>query len=179
MTSLARYHSRSPRYILDTSDNHLIRLSGADRLAWEESTVLKNVSLTGLSFSAPRDLSPQLGEIIKIQFQVPGSQMMACYGLVIRIEASSEFENDIAIHFYKLDRVQRVNLVQGLAQKMTADRKQNSDPKDKFNYEPKANTTSATASRQVNWTNVHRLFMVVTMVTCLMVWLTLLKVFWL
>ena len=121
--SLARYHSRSPRYILDTYDNNLIRLSGAEKLSWEEKTVIRNISLTGLSFTAPRDLSPQLGEIIKIQFQVPGAEMMACYALIIRIEVLNDFDNEIAIHFYKLDRVQRINLVQGLAEKMTSDQK--------------------------------------------------------
>jgi hypothetical protein len=116
--SLARYHARSPRYTLDTQDNHLVRYSGADRLTWEEKTELKNISLTGLSFVASQDLSPQLGEIIKIQFAVPGSEMMACYGVITRIEQTNDFENEIAVHFYKLDRVQRINLVQGLASKV-------------------------------------------------------------
>ncbi|AZZ35943.1 hypothetical protein CIK05_03755 [Bdellovibrio sp. qaytius] len=117
-SSLARYHARSPRYILDTQDNNLIRFSGAERLPWEEKTELRNVSLTGLSFICANDLSPQLGEIIKIQFAVPGSETMACYAIVIRIAPDDNFTNEIAVHFYKLDRIQRINLVQGLAQKM-------------------------------------------------------------
>jgi hypothetical protein len=116
--SLARYHARSPRYILDTQDNNLIRFSGAERLPWEEKTELRNVSLTGLSFICANDLSPQLGEIIKIQFSVPGSDTMACYAIVIRIAADDDYANEIAVHFYKLDRIQRINLVQGLAVKM-------------------------------------------------------------
>jgi len=115
--SLARYHARSPRYILDTQDNSLIRFSGAERLPWEEKTELRNVSLTGLSFICAKDLSPQLGEIIKIQFSVPGSETMACYAIVIRIASDDNYSNEIAVHFYKLDRIQRINLVQGLAQK--------------------------------------------------------------
>jgi hypothetical protein len=118
-TSLARYHARAPRYILDTEDNSLIRLSGAEQLAWEENTELRDVSLTGLSFTAPQDLSPQIGEVIKIQFSVPGSQQMACFAVVIRIEKLDSFENQIGVHFYKLDRTQRLNIVQGLAQKVT------------------------------------------------------------
>lgn len=116
--SLARYHARSPRYILDTQDNNLIRFSGAERLPWEEKTELRNVSLTGLSFVCASDLSPQLGEIIKIQFAVPGSETMACYAIVIRIAPEDSYANEVAVHFYKLDRIQRINLVQGLAQKM-------------------------------------------------------------
>ena len=117
-TSLARYHARAPRYILDTEDNSLIRLSGAEQLAWEENTELRDVSLTGLSFTAPHDLSPQIGEVIKIQFSVPGAHQMACFAVVIRIEKLDSFENQIGVHFYKLDRTQRLNIVQGLAQKV-------------------------------------------------------------
>lgn len=125
--SLARYHARSPRYILDTQDNSLIRFSGAERLPWEEKTELRNVSLTGLSFVCANDLSPQLGEIIKIQFSVPGSETMACYAIVIRIAAEDNYSNEIAVHFYKLDRLQRINLVQGLAVKMDAKKFNSSD----------------------------------------------------
>ena len=117
-TSLARYHARAPRYILDTDDNNLIRLSGAEQLSWEENTELRDVSLTGLSFTAPQDLSPQIGEVIKIQFSVPTSEQMACFAVVIRIEKTDNFENLIGVHFYKLDRTQRLNIVQGLAQKV-------------------------------------------------------------
>ena len=131
--SLACYHARSPRYILDTQDNNLIRYSGAERLSWEEKTELKNVSLTGLSFTSARDLSPQLGEIIKIQFQVPQAETMACYAVVIRIQSIDEGGmNEISVHFYKLDRLQRINLVQGLAQKLDGDQKAN--PKAKPSY---------------------------------------------
>ena len=170
--SLARYHSRSPRYILDTYDNNLIRLSGAEKLSWEEKTVIRNISLTGLSFTAPRDLSPQLGEIIKIQFQVPGSEMMACYALIIRIEVLNDFDNEIAIHFYKLDRVQRINLVQGLAEKMTADQKAASPPDSKGKYD------KSTPFARQPLSIFQKIFMVMTMITCLLAWITVLKVFW-
>ena len=117
MTQLAKYHGRAPRYVLNTEDNNLIRYSGSERLPWEENTLIKNISLTGLTFSAPTDLSPMIGEIVKIQFVIPGSKQMACYAIVIRIDADSEYENSIAVHFYKLDRLQRINLLQGLTEK--------------------------------------------------------------
>jgi hypothetical protein len=117
-TSLARYHARAPRYILDTQDDSLIRLSGASPFSWEESTELRDVSLTGLSFTAPQDLSPQIGEVIKVQFSVPGSKQMACYAVVIRIEKLDLLDNLIGVHFYKLDRTQRLNIVHGLTEKI-------------------------------------------------------------
>lgn len=126
MTSaLAKYHNRAPRYTLNTHDNCLIRYSGSERWSWEEKTEVKNISLTGLSFVAPNDLSPIIGEIIKIQFSVPGGQQMACYAVVIRVDAEGEFDNLVAVHFYKLDRVQRLNLLQGLTQTMKATEEKN------------------------------------------------------
>ena len=59
-----------------------------------------------------------MGEVIKIQFSVPGSLQMACYAIVIRIEKINQFDNMIGVHFYKLDRTQRLNLVHGLAGKV-------------------------------------------------------------
>ncbi len=120
MTQLAKYHGRAPRYVLNTEDNNLIRYSGSERWSWEEKTEIRNVSLTGLSFLAPADLSPLLGEIIKIEFVIPGAKQMACYAIVIRIDNDNEFENSVAVHFYKLDRLQRINLLQGLSQKNSA-----------------------------------------------------------
>ncbi len=156
--SLARYHARSPRYILDTQDNNLIRYSGAERLSWEEKTELKNVSLTGLSFTSARDLSPQLGEIIKIQFQVPQAETMACYAVVIRIQSIDESGmNEISVHFYKLDRLQRINLVQGLAQKIDGDLKANPKPKPSY------------------WVSIPSLIMMTFSVA---IWLILMKLYW-
>ena len=121
--SLARYHARQPRYILNATDNNLIRYSGAERYSWEEKTELKNISLTGLTFTAPIDIKPQLGEVIKLQFEVPGSEAMACHAIVTRIEHINSYDCEIAIHFYKLERLQRINLVQGLTIKNSLNKK--------------------------------------------------------
>lgn len=154
--SLARYHARAPRYILNTEDNSLVRLSGAEQFSWEEKTELRDVSLTGLSFLAQQDLSPQIGEVIKIQFSVPGSQQMACYAVVIRIEKINQFDNLIGVHFYKLDRTQRLNLVHGLADKV-----QKKLPED------------------VNQKKFNNIISVVGLILTLLCWLTLMKIYFL
>lgn len=41
MTSLAKYHGRSPRYILDTEDESLVRVAGPQQVPWEEGTAIK------------------------------------------------------------------------------------------------------------------------------------------
>lgn len=119
--SLARFHARAPRYILNTNDNELIRVAGPKQTPWEENTEIKNVSLTGLAFTAPEDLSPQLGEVIKIQFLVPGGKQMACFAIVTRIEPEKTNFVLIGVHFYKLEMSHRIVLAQGLTRKIKAD----------------------------------------------------------
>lgn len=115
---LARYHGRSPRYILNTQDDSLIRVAGPRQMPWEEGTEIRNISLTGLGFIAPSDLCPLLGEVIKIQFEVPGSQPMACYAVVTRIDPLKNQKMLVGVHFYKLEMAQRIALAQGLSRKL-------------------------------------------------------------
>lgn len=115
---LARYHARSPRYILDTEDDSLIRVAGPHKMPWDEDTDIRNVSLTGLSFTAPDDLCPVLGEVIKVQFVVPGSQQMACHAIVTRLEPDKNNKILVAVHFYKLEMAHRIVLAQGLSKKI-------------------------------------------------------------
>jgi PilZ domain len=156
--SLARYHARQPRYILNATDNNLIRYSGAERYSWEEKTELKNISLTGLTFSAPIDIKPQLGEVIKIQFEVPGAEPMACHAIVTRIEHINSYDCEIAIHFYKLERIQRINLVQGLTIKNSQNQK----------LEVKSGPSK-----------IRRLFNVAALLTAAFIWAIVLRTFFL
>ncbi len=117
MTSLARYHGRSPRYILNTEDESLVRVAGPKQTPWEEGTEIRNVSLTGLAFTAPDDLCPLLGEVVKIQFIPPGSRQMACYAIVTRLEEMKGARTLVGVHFYKLEMAQRIVLAQGLARR--------------------------------------------------------------
>ncbi|MBL7671741.1 MAG: PilZ domain-containing protein [Bdellovibrionaceae bacterium] len=112
---LAKYHARSPRYILNTQDDSLVRVAGPQQIPWDEGTEIRNVSLTGLAFTAPEDLCPNLGEVIRIQFAIPGSEQMACYGIVTRLDPESHERILVGIHFYKLDMAHRIVLAQGLS----------------------------------------------------------------
>ncbi len=118
-------------------------------------TELRDISLTGLSFLAQQDLSPQIGEVIKIQFSVPNSQQMACYAVVIRIEKINQFDNLVGVHFYKLDRTQRLNLVHGLAEKV----QKNKHPE---------NTKQG---------KINTIISVAGLIITLLCWLTLMKVY--
>ncbi len=117
-TSLAQYHSRSPRYILQPQDNTLIRVAGPAQTPWEEGTEIKNISLSGLAFTAPVELCPIVGEFIKIQFHIPSAVEMACFGLVTRLEPLNSSEMLVGIQFHKLEMPARIVLLQGLAQRL-------------------------------------------------------------
>lgn len=114
---LARYHARSPRYILNTEDDSLVRVAGPRQLPWEEGTEIKNVSLTGLAFTAPEDLCPLLGEVIRIQFNIPGGKQTACHAIVTRLEEFDAGRMLVAVHFYKLEMAHRIILAQGLSRR--------------------------------------------------------------
>ena len=116
--NLAKYHARSPRYILYPQDNTLIRVAGPKQVPWEEGTDIKNISLTGLVFTAPSDLCPSIGEFIKIEYSVPGSQKMAAHALVTRLEDSSASKTLVGVKFFRMDLAQRIILAQGLALKL-------------------------------------------------------------
>lgn len=125
MTNLAKYHARSPRYILRTEDNSLIRVAGPFQTPWEESTSIQNVSLTGLAFVAQADLCPSLGEVIKIQFSPPAlhqeqtqNKQIACYAIVSRLDRINQSCFMVAVHFYKMDMGHRVALAQSLTSNM-------------------------------------------------------------
>lgn len=115
---LAKYVARSPRYVLQPQDDTFIRLGGPHQSPWEESTEILNLSLTGLSFVAPKDLCPIVGEIIKIQFEVPDSGPMACLGLVTRLEVLDDNKMQVGLHFVKLDPLHKLELIQALAKKL-------------------------------------------------------------
>jgi hypothetical protein len=116
--SLAKYHIRSPRYILQPEDNTLIRVAGPNQIPWEEGTEIKNISLTGIAFTVPADLCPSIGEFIKIQYSVPGAQQMACHSLVTRLDDYSNTQTLVGVKFYRVDLARRVLLAQSLAIKL-------------------------------------------------------------
>lgn len=132
-SSLAKYHARQPRYILQPHDNTFIRVAGPKQLPWEEGTEIRNISLSGLSFMAPSDLCPIVGEVIKIQFEVPGKTQMACHGLVTRLEPVGHHSMLVGIQFIKMEMPQRLALLQGLAQKLK-DQQSRNEKQTQSNY---------------------------------------------
>lgn len=114
---LSQYYQRSPRYILIPQDECLIRVAGPKQTPWEEGTEILNISNTGLCFTAPEILLPRHGEYIRVQFDVPGSQQMACHAKVVRIERLNPEMSLVGIEFESLNPSQQWNLSRGLKKK--------------------------------------------------------------
>jgi hypothetical protein len=115
---LARFQPRYARYTLSPIEDSFIRVAGPNQTPWEEDTEILNISLTGLAFTAPLELAPKLGEVIKIEFKSPEQQKMACYAIVSRLESMRTENVLIGIRFYKMTMPQRIGLATGLAQKL-------------------------------------------------------------
>jgi hypothetical protein len=118
MNSLAKYHVRAPRYILQPEDDTLIRVSGPKQLPWEENTEISNISITGLAFVTSSDLCPVVGEFIKIQFKLPGGKPMACHALVTRLEPKKDHRVLVGVQFQKLQPSHKLLLMQALSNKL-------------------------------------------------------------
>lgn len=136
--SLAKYVSRSPRYILQTEDNTLIRLAGPNQVPWEEGTEIQNISLSGLGFTAPADLSPVIGEVIRVQFEVPNASQMACFALVSRLERRSSSTVFVGVQFMKLDLPQRLYLTHSLSLKLREQQRREARQRSQMNWHLKA-----------------------------------------
>ncbi len=132
VSHLAQYVTRHPRYVLQPHDNTLIRVAGPQQTPWEEGTEIYNVSLTGLAFTAPADLCPLLGEGIRIQFEAPGKEQMACMAMVSRVQPVGKTTMLVGVKFLKLDMSQRLWIAQGLARKLK-------EQMEKKNLESKSN----------------------------------------
>jgi hypothetical protein len=103
---------------LQPYDNTLIRVAGPSQVPWEEGTEIRNISLSGLAFTAPSELCPIIGESIKIQFETPGATQLACFGLVTRLEPINQSEMLVGIQFQKLELAHKIVFLQGLAKKL-------------------------------------------------------------
>lgn len=120
---LAYFKQRATRYVLNTQDLSLIRYAGPRSEPWEEGTQIQDISTSGLSFTTPESLTPQIGERIRVQFHVPGSIEMACYGRVVRLEEHRRGDTLVAIRFEELTAAHRIVLSQGLRRRLKLLRK--------------------------------------------------------
>lgn len=117
-----QFIQRAPRYVLRPEDSQVVRFAHREDKSRSYSTNIIDVSTTGLAFRVHKDTQPQIGDIIMIEFTVPGAQKMACYARVIRIEEPhnrgqwKSYSDDliIGVRFQQLLSAHTANLALGL-----------------------------------------------------------------
>lgn len=121
--ALRRFVPRAPRYTLQTGDNHNLRFAINGQNHKSFSTRFLNVSETGLAFLIDRDSAPHLGEMIKLEFPVPGGEQIAWFAKVVRLEdfgasqwwsenepADSSSDVVVGVQFHLMPEAHRANI---------------------------------------------------------------------
>jgi PilZ domain len=88
---LRKFMPRAPRYTLRPSDKHAMRfaLETTRGPGGIESTLMYNISESGLAFIVDAPSPIQIGEAVKVEFPIPGGEQIAWWGRVVRIEEYS------------------------------------------------------------------------------------------
>jgi hypothetical protein len=69
-----------------------MRFAGMDTKGVTTPARVNNLSATGLSFFVDPFDAPPVGTMLKMEFQLPGSQQVAWFGTVVRVEERSEWD---------------------------------------------------------------------------------------
>jgi len=123
-----KFVHRAPRYVLRGSDNKILRYSvEGEHHTPIHTTTFVNVSLTGIAFITHKQSAPKEGDVIKLEFPVPGGDQIAWWGIVVRIEqyrprrgwhlkSDFEIEDDVyvAVKFESLPEGHRHIITHGL-----------------------------------------------------------------
>lgn len=79
---------RSPRYQLrghDVTTARFKTLFKPSRSRVSETEVI-DISETGISFRIRESRAPRLGDVLAVEFRIPGGQQIACKAMVVRLE---------------------------------------------------------------------------------------------
>lgn len=85
--SARRFTERAVRYSVRPQDDSVMKFAFNQRKQGQYfQTEFLNISETGLAFTCDRRNLPRMGEVIKVEFPIPGHERMAWYARVVRIE---------------------------------------------------------------------------------------------
>jgi len=120
-----QFEARAPRYRMKGTDNSVLRFSAYAKGSKKLQTRILNLSETGMAFLLPIFENPKEGEIIKIEFQVPGGGVVACFARIMRLELHKVFsEHDgpkafrlVAVTFIDLPVAHRKEIREGIMAK--------------------------------------------------------------
>lgn len=124
-------YPRAPRYVIAYGDTEVLRFAQLPKGSKTKHTRIVNISESGLAFLVPLHEAPELDETIKIEFTAPGSEAMACFAKVVRVELHTTYQRGerpqnfklVAVEFSQIHPLQRQMLSQGLADKFREQQK--------------------------------------------------------
>lgn len=124
---LKRFIPRAPRYVLRPEDAQLLYFAHKEQVGVKYPTKILNVSETGIAFLVYKSTAPRIGDVIKIEFPVPGAEQIAWWGHVVRLEeytdepwwsetdeTSSSTEILVGVSFHHLPEGHRKEIRDGL-----------------------------------------------------------------
>ena len=114
--------NRSPRYVLQVKDKKILRYAPYPRGNRTFFTEVLNLSETGMAFTVPFLDSPQVGEMMMVEFSTPSSSNFACFAKVQRVQKLTILESDffqkecklVAVKFEQLKNEQLLLLRKSL-----------------------------------------------------------------
>ncbi len=130
MSAAQRYEKRSARYVFRTSDQTLMRFADMDARGVSHHATVRDLSETGLAFTFGREEKPTSfpdeGDLLKIEFNVPGRKSIACFATVVRVEHVNDWDPDwgdrgftkVALHFRNLPTLHLRTIQLGLKGKV-------------------------------------------------------------
>lgn len=126
-SAASQYRPRSPRYVLRADDHTLMRFAGMETRGITMQAQVVDLSETGLSFSiGTQSDAPEEGDMLKVEFTVPGRRQIACFATVVRVQTHSEWDpvlgsrsyRTVALQFRHLPKPHLRALQVGLSEKV-------------------------------------------------------------
>lgn len=109
MSTASRYHPRAPRYVFRPMDQRLMRIKSEEKKAIAVAARIRDLSTSGLSFVISGDQAPREGEMLKIEFTLPGDahpskRKIAWFASVVRLAPNQDAGATtlVASRFYRL-----------------------------------------------------------------------------
>lgn len=92
MSAARHYFSRSPRYVFGSEDESALRYAGMNTRGIIRRAAIRDLSESGLAFAIGETQAPEEGELLKIEFPIPGRKTIACFATVVRVDKRSEWD---------------------------------------------------------------------------------------
>ncbi|MCB0415657.1 MAG: PilZ domain-containing protein, partial [Bdellovibrionales bacterium] len=126
--TVKKFITRSPRYVIDENDSNFLLFKNDKPGSENCRAEFIDISGTGVAFIVESDFAPNFGEVIKLDFEVPGYQKVSWWGRVVRINEYSEqkwwkqtqtYEDlvFVGVHFHNLPEGQKEAIEKALYDK--------------------------------------------------------------